>query len=91
MERSKNTVNYIAYELTSYPTSLFQDNFMQHPDKSDLMHVLLNYHSEIAGDTVIHCEDDADTKIVEAALDFAFEKNNVTVFADNTDIFILLL
>ena len=38
VERSKNTVNYFACELTSYPTSLFQGNFMRHPDKSDLIH-----------------------------------------------------
>ena len=46
VERSENTVNYFAYELTPFPT-LFQDNFMRHPDKSDLMHALLSYNSEI--------------------------------------------
>ena len=49
VERSENTANHFAYELTHCPTSLFQDNFMWHPDKSDLMHVLLNYNSEITG------------------------------------------
>ena len=28
LERSENTANHFAYELTHYPTSLFQDNFM---------------------------------------------------------------
>ena len=42
-------------------------------------------------DTVINREDDADTQIVEAALDFVCEKNNVTVFAEDTGIFILHL
>ena len=49
VERSKNTVYYFACELNPRPTSLFQDNFMRHPDKSDLMHVLLNFNSEITG------------------------------------------
>ena len=49
VERSENTVNYFVYELTPYTTYLLQENFMQHPDKSDLMHALLNYKSEITG------------------------------------------
>ena len=47
VEQSENTVNYFVYELTPYPTSLFQENFMRHPDKSDLMHASLSYNSEI--------------------------------------------
>ena len=42
------------------------------------------------GHTVINCVVDADTQIVEKALDLTCEKN-VTVFAEGTDIFILLL
>ena len=33
VERSKNTVNYFAYELIPYPTFLFQDSFVRHPGK----------------------------------------------------------
>ena len=35
--------------MFKYPTSLFEDKFMRHPDKPDLMHALLNYNSEITG------------------------------------------
>ena len=35
--------------MFKYPISLFQDNFMRHSHKSDLIHALLNYKSEITG------------------------------------------
>lgn len=47
-------------------------------NKSQLIKLLLQYLKE-NWHTVIIYNDDADTKIAEAAVDFAFEKNNVTV------------
>ena len=49
VERLENAVNYFAHELTPYLTSFSQDKFIQNPGKSDLMHALLNYNSEITG------------------------------------------
>ena len=40
------------------------------------------------GHNVINCEGDADTHIVDAALDFASGKSPVTVVPDDTDILI---
>ena len=43
------------------------------------------------GHVVIQCGDDADTSIVSNAIDFASLGHKVTVVADDTDIFVLLL
>ena len=47
---------------------------------------LLSQYLKKDGHTAINYEDNADTKIVEAALDFACEKN-VTVFAEDIYIY----
>ena len=49
IERSENTARYVSYELTPYPTSLFQDYFMRKPDKSILMHAILSYNNDNKG------------------------------------------
>ena len=33
-ERSEDSATYFNYELTPYPTSLFKDYFMRHPNKA---------------------------------------------------------
>ena len=48
---------------------------------------LLSQYLKEDGHTVINCEDDADTQIVETALDFALEKNNITAFAEDRHIY----
>ena len=49
LERSDNAVRYFTYELTSYPTPLFQDYFMRQPDKSLLMYAILIYKNDNEG------------------------------------------
>ena len=43
IERTDDTEKYFGYELTPYPTALFKDKFMRHPDKAALAEALLNY------------------------------------------------
>ena len=54
------------------------------------MSMLSRYLTE-AGHSIKQCESDADTEIVDAALQFANHSKSVTVVADDTDILILLL
>ena len=51
---------------------------------------LLSIQLRYDGHTVVQSESDADTQIVDAALDIACDKNSVTVVADDTDIFGIL-
>ena len=43
IDRTVDTEKYFGYELTSYPTALFKDNFMRHPNKAALAEALLNH------------------------------------------------
>ena len=46
---------------------------------------------EVDGCTVLRCTDDADTMIVKAALDHCNNGDSVTVFANDTDVIIMLM
>ena len=59
-------------------------------NKEQLIKCLARYLRD-DGHTVIECEGDADTHIIEAALDIVCQGKDVTVVADDTDIFIMLL
>ena len=43
IERTDDTEKYFGYELKPYPTALFKDNFMRHPNRAALVEALLNY------------------------------------------------
>ena len=43
IERTDDTEKCFGYELTLYPTALFKDNFMRHPNKAGLAEAILNY------------------------------------------------
>ena len=51
---------------------------------------LLTEELQKDGHTVINCDGEADTYIVDAALDIICGNNTVTVIAEDTDILILL-
>ena len=45
MDRSDNMEGYFEYELTQEPTSLFKDQFMRKPNKSNLV-ISLHSHQD---------------------------------------------
>ena len=59
-------------------------------NKEQLIHFLSRDFRE-SGHKVIQCEEDADTQIVDAALDIACIGKVVTVVADDSDVLVLLV
>ena len=64
-------------------------SFCAIPETAQFIKLLSQYLKEDKH-TVVNYKDDANTQTVEAALDIAFEKNNVTVFAEEHKFTLLL-
>ena len=68
-----------------------QEAFLSNSNNKSQFITLLSKSLKLKGITVVNCKDDADTQIVSCALEIAHSKKSVTVVADDTDVFVLLI
>lgn len=69
---------------------MLSEEFLANGKNKEQLIKLLSVALTQDGHQVIVCEGDADTQIVFEAIDLARNKENVTVFAEDMDILILL-
>ena len=78
----------ISDENTAYSN---QEAFLANNNNKEQLILLLTKYLRAANNTVINCSENADAQIALQAMDFARLQRSVTVVADDTDIFLLLV
>ena len=78
----------ISDENTAYSN---QEAFLANNNNKEQLVLLLKKYLRAANNTVVNCSQDADAQIALQAIDFARLQKSVTVVADDTDVFLLLV